>query len=272
MWEGSDDLARRLLDDWRITSSPFSADFEPPPSISGKKVKPSREHPHPLAPPPEPASSALFPPISLSSGLLPPRSALLSTSSERRLLTLLSGSVSRSFPAPLHPPFPGCVLLPALRLFGASPPLLDLPFSVSPPKVLELGCGHGLPGVLAAVSGAAEVHFADFNAEVLSTLTAFNVRQNLMRLPKGRSPLYPFPSPLSALPDSGTANTRNPSQVALCQLEQSRRHPSPLPPSPGYSVDGPRYELSRASGSKRLPGECLSPQMLPPFLVRALGA
>ncbi|XVE84666.1 hypothetical protein DITRI_Ditri17bG0031500 [Diplodiscus trichospermus] len=45
-------------------------------------------------------------------------------------------------------------------------------------KVLELGCGHGLPGVFACLEGAA-VHFQDFNAEVLQCLTIPNVNANL---------------------------------------------------------------------------------------------
>lgn len=39
-------------------------------------------------------------------------------------------------------------------------------------RVLELGCGHGLPGCVALQRGAVSVCFADFNAEVLTSLTA----------------------------------------------------------------------------------------------------
>ncbi|CAI5983752.1 unnamed protein product [Closterium sp. NIES-65] len=45
--------------------------------------------------------------------------------------------------------------------------------------VLELGCGHGLPGILACLKGAAAVHFQDFNAEVLLNLTIPNLTANL---------------------------------------------------------------------------------------------
>ena len=38
-------------------------------------------------------------------------------------------------------------------------------------RVLELGCGVGLPGIFALLSGAKCVHFQDFNREVLSCLT-----------------------------------------------------------------------------------------------------
>ena len=37
--------------------------------------------------------------------------------------------------------------------------------------VLELGCGVGLPGIFALLSGAETVHFHDYNREVLSCLT-----------------------------------------------------------------------------------------------------
>ncbi|KAG6664028.1 hypothetical protein CIPAW_02G063400 [Carya illinoinensis] len=47
-------------------------------------------------------------------------------------------------------------------------------------RVLELGCGHGLPGVFACLEGAAVVHFQDFNAEVIRFLTIPNVNANLL--------------------------------------------------------------------------------------------
>ncbi|XP_025693534.1 uncharacterized protein [Arachis hypogaea] len=46
-------------------------------------------------------------------------------------------------------------------------------------RVLELGCGHGLPGIFALFEGAAAVHFQDFNAEVLRCLTIPNLNSNL---------------------------------------------------------------------------------------------
>ncbi|PON95483.1 Lysine methyltransferase [Trema orientale] len=48
-------------------------------------------------------------------------------------------------------------------------------------RVLELGCGHGLPGIFACLEGAAAVHFQDFNAEVLKCLTIPNVNANLQK-------------------------------------------------------------------------------------------
>ncbi|KAK9805883.1 hypothetical protein WJX73_000781 [Symbiochloris irregularis] len=44
-------------------------------------------------------------------------------------------------------------------------------------KVIELGCGHGIPGIVALLAGAA-VDFQDYNAEVLSRLTCPNVAAN----------------------------------------------------------------------------------------------
>ncbi|KAI5081647.1 hypothetical protein GOP47_0001390, partial [Adiantum capillus-veneris] len=46
-------------------------------------------------------------------------------------------------------------------------------------RVLELGCGHGLPGIFACLKGAAEVHFQDLSAEVLRSITIPNVIANL---------------------------------------------------------------------------------------------
>ncbi|CAJ2668919.1 unnamed protein product [Trifolium pratense] len=46
-------------------------------------------------------------------------------------------------------------------------------------RVLEVGCGHGLPGIYALLEGAAVVHFQDFNAEVLHSLTIPNVNANV---------------------------------------------------------------------------------------------
>eukprot|EP00197_Chlamydomonas_leiostraca_P003855 CAMPEP_0202868586 /NCGR_PEP_ID=MMETSP1391-20130828/10959_1 /ASSEMBLY_ACC=CAM_ASM_000867 /TAXON_ID=1034604 /ORGANISM="Chlamydomonas leiostraca, Strain SAG 11-49" /LENGTH=350 /DNA_ID=CAMNT_0049548771 /DNA_START=120 /DNA_END=1172 /DNA_ORIENTATION=+ len=48
-------------------------------------------------------------------------------------------------------------------------------------RVLELGCGHGIPGILAMMAGA-EVHFQDFNKEVLTELTIPNVLANMARV------------------------------------------------------------------------------------------
>lgn len=50
-------------------------------------------------------------------------------------------------------------------------------------RVLELGCGHGLPGIFACQKGAASVHFQDFNAEVLQCLTIPNVYANVHKKP-----------------------------------------------------------------------------------------
>jgi len=47
--------------------------------------------------------------------------------------------------------------------------------------VLELGCGHGLPGCVAALRGAASVTWQDYNTEVLHQLTAPAALANLAR-------------------------------------------------------------------------------------------
>ncbi|OWM84229.1 histidine protein methyltransferase 1 homolog [Punica granatum] len=48
-------------------------------------------------------------------------------------------------------------------------------------RVLELGCGHGLPAIFASLEGAVTVHVQDFNAEVLKCLTIPNFNSNLKR-------------------------------------------------------------------------------------------
>ena len=47
----------------------------------------------------------------------------------------------------------------------------DSTVSLSGSCVLELGCGIGLPGIFALMSGAECVHFQDYNHEVLNCLT-----------------------------------------------------------------------------------------------------
>lgn len=54
-------------------------------------------------------------------------------------------------------------------------------------RVLELGCGVGLPGLLALVSGAACVHFQDYNREVVEFVTIPNVLLNGNRTQRGTS-------------------------------------------------------------------------------------
>lgn len=60
----------------------------------------------------------------------------------------------------------------------------DGQFSFAGKRVLELGCGHGLPGIYACLEGAASIHFQDFNAEVLRSLTIPNVKANLSKHPQ----------------------------------------------------------------------------------------
>lgn len=48
-----------------------------------------------------------------------------------------------------------------------------------PASVLELGCGHGLPGIYALQQGATRVMFSDYNKEVLELTTCPNVLRNV---------------------------------------------------------------------------------------------
>lgn len=64
----------------------------------------------------------------------------------------------------------------------------DPNFELVGKRVLELGCGQGLPGIVPLLAGA-EVHFQDFNKEVLTALTSQNVTANRQRLPKSRRPV-----------------------------------------------------------------------------------
>ena len=45
-------------------------------------------------------------------------------------------------------------------------------------RILELGCGIGLPGIYSATRGAKEVHFQDFNPQVLNYVTIPSVMLN----------------------------------------------------------------------------------------------
>ena len=46
--------------------------------------------------------------------------------------------------------------------------------------VLELGCGHGVPGIVAAIMGARRVTLCDYNPEVIRALAIPNVRANFI--------------------------------------------------------------------------------------------
>ena len=55
----------------------------------------------------------------------------------------------------------------------------ELQFSNRAPRVVELGCGQGLPGLLTLLLGAQHVTFHDFNDDVLRLCTRPNVIHNL---------------------------------------------------------------------------------------------
>ncbi len=50
-------------------------------------------------------------------------------------------------------------------------------------RVLEIGCGQGLPGVMALKVGAAKVVFQDYNAEVLQNATKPVIDMNFASAP-----------------------------------------------------------------------------------------
>jgi len=57
--------------------------------------------------------------------------------------------------------------------------LLSIQSSLRNRTFLDLGCGHGLAGIFAMICGASDVIFQDLNAQVLSTVTSFNVAENV---------------------------------------------------------------------------------------------
>ncbi|KAF4322043.1 hypothetical protein BBO99_00001921 [Phytophthora kernoviae] len=57
--------------------------------------------------------------------------------------------------------------------------LRQQPNAKMPAAVLELGCGHGLPGIHALQRGAERVVFMDYNKEVLELTTCPNVLYNV---------------------------------------------------------------------------------------------
>ncbi len=65
-------------------------------------------------------------------------------------------------------------------------------------RVIELGCGHGFPGILALLNGASEVTFCDFNSSVLSQATAPAVKKNVGSLHQSHF----FAGDWASLPDA----------------------------------------------------------------------
>ena len=57
--------------------------------------------------------------------------------------------------------------------------LAELKINFSGMRVLELGCGAGLPATFALIKGAREVHFQDYNPEVIDHVTIPSVLLNL---------------------------------------------------------------------------------------------
>ena len=75
--------------------------------------------------------------------------------------------------------------------------LHDSDYLFSGKRVLELGCGAGLPGLLALSQGA-EVMFSDYNEDVLTELTIPNA---LLNLPSRSQGLFKVPARPDGSPD-----------------------------------------------------------------------
>lgn len=58
----------------------------------------------------------------------------------------------------------------------------QLPQATPDCKVLELGCGHGFPGITAMLMGYQEIHFSDLNLEVIEGVTWPNILLNYNQL------------------------------------------------------------------------------------------
>ncbi|KAJ3687772.1 hypothetical protein LUZ61_016936 [Rhynchospora tenuis] len=63
-------------------------------------------------------------------------------------------------------------------------------------RILELGCGYGLPGIFACIKGASTVHFQDPSAETIRCKTVPNVLANLEQA-RDRQCRQPPESPLT---------------------------------------------------------------------------
>ncbi|XP_010520847.1 PREDICTED: uncharacterized protein LOC104799618 [Tarenaya hassleriana] len=73
-------------------------------------------------------------------------------------------------------------------------------------RVLELGCGYGVPGIFACLKGASTVHFQDLNAETVRCTTIPNVLANLEQA-RDRQSRQPE-SPLTPSRQSVSASVR----------------------------------------------------------------
>jgi len=87
--------------------------------------------------------------------------------------------------------------------------LHDSDYQFSDKRVLELGCGAGLPGLLALSQGA-EVMFSDYNEDVLTELTIPNA---LLNLPSRTQGVFKVP----AKPDS-TSDAAKPVEEKNCRF------------------------------------------------------
>eukprot|EP01041_Mallomonas_annulata_P009886 gene9886-20571_t len=74
-----------------------------------------------------------------------------------------------------------------LKLWECSKDLVEhllqgLASPVGPGAAIELGCGHGLPGIAALLSSYCPVVFSDLNLEVLESITKRNIQLNCLNL------------------------------------------------------------------------------------------
>ncbi|GJP38943.1 hypothetical protein CLOM_g23350 [Closterium sp. NIES-68] len=127
-------------------------------------------------------------------------------------------------------------------------------------RVLELGCGHGLPGILACLKGAACAHFQDFNPEVLLNLTIPNVHANLAAAATHRthphahtegsdspsSPSSPPITPKSPLPDLRTRFFAGDWSALDGLLSLAHPPSSPLSPRPSTAAAAPLADAAAA--------------------------
>ncbi|GAB5360338.1 hypothetical protein AAMO2058_000618900 [Amorphochlora amoebiformis] len=65
-------------------------------------------------------------------------------------------------------------------------------------RILDLGCGHGLPGIFSAKVGASHVAFQDLNREVLHHVTIPNVLKNNIQIHRNQSRSSPQNRPNQA--------------------------------------------------------------------------
>ncbi|KAM7279563.1 hypothetical protein ACFE04_006697 [Oxalis oulophora] len=178
-------------------------------------------------------------------------------------ITLLKGRVSTKdvFKLPNSDLLPG-VYEGGLKLWEGSLDLVKALHSqihhgnltLSGKRVLELGCGHGLPGIYSCLEGASAVDFQDFNAEVLRCLTIPNVNANLAKCSQ--------PTPTSKLRYfSGDWSQIDQLLLRVDDTEKDLRTSSEQSPAAGYDIILMAETIYSNSANKSLYGlikKCLN--------------